>query len=89
VVVIAAGGNERRLRAITLGQFETENVAIEAKRALEVGHLQMDVADASAGIDRCRHSSVAASLCEARGSHRCRAKRRVAHRATATEEAFI
>src|SRR5688572_30022255 len=56
MVVVAARRNKRSLLTISLGQFETENAAIEAERALEVGDLQVDVADANAGIDRCRHS---------------------------------
>jgi hypothetical protein len=51
VVVIAARRNERSLLTISLGQFETENAAIEAERALEVGDLQVDVAEANAGFD--------------------------------------
>ena len=52
MVVVAAGREEGGLRAITGGQLEAEHAAIEGKRALDVGHLEVDMADAGIGIDR-------------------------------------
>ena len=48
VVVIAAGGQECRLAAAPLHQLEAQHVAIERQRAIEVGDLQVHVADAHA-----------------------------------------
>jgi hypothetical protein len=36
----------------TLLQLEAEHSAVEGQRALHVRHLQMDVADVDAGVDR-------------------------------------
>jgi hypothetical protein len=52
VVMLAAGGNKRRLPADALHQLEAEHAAIKIKRAIEIGDLEMDMADANAGIDR-------------------------------------
>ena len=51
VVVIAAGRDEGRLRAHALHQLEAEHAAIEGERAVEVGDLEVDVADPGAGMD--------------------------------------
>ena len=51
VMMIAAGGNERRA-AHPLHQLETEHAAIEVQRAIEIGDFEMHMADANAGIDR-------------------------------------
>jgi len=53
-MMIAAGRDERRLGAESLHQFETEHVAIELQRAVDIGDSQMNMADAGAGIDRRR-----------------------------------
>jgi hypothetical protein len=53
--MIAACGDERGLFAIALGDFEAENTAIESQSPLDVGHLEVDMADADAGINLCRH----------------------------------
>ena len=52
VVVIAARGDERRVLAHPLLQLEAEHADVEVERALDVGHLQVDVADLVARIDR-------------------------------------
>src|SRR6476620_1133700 len=52
MVVIPAGRNEGRFRAVTLHQFEAEHAAIEAERAIEIGDLQVHMADPDAGLDR-------------------------------------
>jgi hypothetical protein len=49
-MVIAAGGNKGRLRPPALHQLEAEHAAIKAKRAIDIGDLEMDMADADAGI---------------------------------------
>ena len=54
VVMIAASGEKGRLVTEPLLQLEPEHAAIEGKRAVEVGHFQMNMADADAGIDRTR-----------------------------------
>src|SRR5204863_1351895 len=52
VVVIAAGREERCRPAVVLLHLEAEHVAVEGLRAVEVGNLEMDVADRGAGRDR-------------------------------------
>ena len=49
--MVAAGGNERGLRAILLHELEAEHADVEIERARQVGHLQVDMADAGAGGD--------------------------------------
>jgi hypothetical protein len=51
VVVVAAGREERGLRAVALGDLETEHTDIKIEGTLEVGDLQVDVADAGTGGD--------------------------------------
>ena len=51
MVVIAAGGEERGLVADTGLQLEAEHVGPEADRAVEVGDLQVDMADVDLFID--------------------------------------
>src|SRR3954462_1102897 len=51
VVVIAAGRDEGRAGAHALHQLETEHAAIEAERAIEIGDLEVNVADPGAGGD--------------------------------------
>ena len=52
MVMVAAGRDEGGLGAVALGQLEAEHAAVEGERPLEVGHLEVDVADARAGVDR-------------------------------------
>ena len=51
MVMVAPGRDEGGLAAVALHQLEAEHAAIEGERALEIGHLEMDVADPDAGID--------------------------------------
>src|SRR5436309_15820884 len=51
-MVIAAGGDEGGLIAVALHLLEAEHVTVERERAVDVGHLQVDVADVHARIDR-------------------------------------
>ena len=48
MVVIAAGGNERRAVAHALHHLEAEHAAIEAEGAVEIGDLEMDMSDPGA-----------------------------------------
>jgi len=50
--MITAGGQKRRLPAKLLCQFEPEHVAIKFQRPVKIGHLEMHVADADAGVNR-------------------------------------
>ena len=52
------GRDEGGVPAVALGQLEAEHAAIEAQRPLEVGHLQVDMADAGAGVDRAGHGRI-------------------------------
>ena len=51
MVVVAACGDERRLRAVPRLLLEAEDAAVEVERPLEIGDLQVDVADVDARID--------------------------------------
>ena len=52
VVMIAAGGEEGGGVAHPDGHLKAEHVVVEAERALQVGHLEMHVADPGLGMDR-------------------------------------
>ena len=45
MMVIAAGRDEGSLGSVSLHQFEAEHAAIETERAIEIGNLQMDMAN--------------------------------------------
>jgi hypothetical protein len=62
VVVIAASGEESRFRATAEHQLETEDTTIESERALEIGHLEMDVANTDTGVDRGLNSRAGGRL---------------------------
>ena len=51
VVVVAAGGDERRLVAHPRLLLEAEDVAPEAERTVEIRDLQMHVADVDARVE--------------------------------------
>src|SRR5262249_715836 len=51
VMVIAAGGNKCCLRSPALHQLEAERAAIEVQRAINIGDLEMDMANANAGVN--------------------------------------
>jgi hypothetical protein len=59
VVVVAAGGDEGGVGAPTLHQLEAEEAAVEVEGAVDVGDLEVDVADVDAWVDRL---DLAASL---------------------------
>jgi hypothetical protein len=50
MVVVAARRQEGRLRAVALHEVEAHDVAVEADGAVEVGDLEMDMADAGCGF---------------------------------------
>src|SRR6188472_4095685 len=58
-MVVAAGRDEGRLVAVAVLELEAHDAAPEVQRPVEVGDLQVDVADVDAGIDRHLGSSVA------------------------------
>ena len=49
--MVAAGRDERGLVAVPLHHVEAEDVAVEGERAVDVGDLQVDVADVDAGVE--------------------------------------
>src|SRR6266480_4509377 len=55
VMVVAAGADERRLVSVALGDVEAEHVAVETERTVDVRHLQMDMPNVHARIDRPGH----------------------------------
>ena len=50
MVVVAAGGDEGRAGPAG-GQLETQDAAVEIERPLQVGDLQVDMADAHPRVD--------------------------------------
>ncbi len=52
MVVVSTRREESCRVAEALGQLEAEDVAVETERAVKVGHLQVDVADVGARVDR-------------------------------------
>jgi hypothetical protein len=64
MVMIAAGRDEGGLRSHPLHLLKTEHTAIEGQRAIEIGDLEMHVADAYPGIDsRCGWSLRGSGFC--------------------------
>src|SRR6476661_6890160 len=53
VMMIAAGRNKRRARGQALHQLEPQHAAIKSQRAIEIGHLEMNMPDAGARDDGC------------------------------------
>ena len=49
--MITTRRNERGLRAEALLQFKTQHSTIKFQRAFKIGHFQMHMADADAGMD--------------------------------------
>src|SRR5439155_21242329 len=45
------GGNKCSLRPVSLGKLKTQHAAVEAECALQVGHLEMHMADANLPVD--------------------------------------
>ena len=63
MVVVAAGAQEGGLVAVARRLLEAEHVAPEPERAVEIGDLEVDVADVDARMDRltARHARTLAS----------------------------
>ena len=55
MMMVSAGGNESRLGSMALHKLKTENARVEGEGAVEIGDLQMDVADAGGGMNGNRH----------------------------------
>src|SRR5258707_14143218 len=53
VMVIAARRNERRARGQALHQLESQHTAIKSQRAIEIGHLEMNMPDPGSRGDGC------------------------------------
>ncbi len=56
-MVVATGRDEGRLITETGLQLEAEHTAVEAERAVEIRHLEMDVTDLDTGVDWRAHTS--------------------------------
>ncbi len=56
-MMITARRDERRLAPVTLRQRKAEHAAVKAQRPLQVGDLEMHVADADFGMDGAGHDS--------------------------------
>ena len=54
-MVVVAGRDESCLVAEALLLLEAEDVSVEGERTVDVGDLQVDMADVDARIDRCAH----------------------------------
>ena len=50
-MMVAARRDKRRVASVTLRQLEAEYAAVKTEGAVEVGNLQVDVADPHTGID--------------------------------------
>jgi hypothetical protein len=57
VMVIAPGGKECRLVSVALGNVESKDVMVKGKGAVEVGHLQMNMANSDLWVNRTRAGS--------------------------------
>ena len=55
-MMISAGADERGGVAHFQRHFETEHAAVEPQRAIQIRHLEMDVADAGGGVDGGRRN---------------------------------
>ena len=55
-MVVVAGREKRRLVAHALLEVEAEDVAVEDDRTIEVGHLEMNMADLDTRIERRGHA---------------------------------
>ena len=55
-MMVAAGGDEGRVPPVTLRFLEAEQIAIETKGTVEVGDLEVDMADPRPPIDRRKGS---------------------------------
>src|SRR6202035_3315011 len=52
VVMVPARRNKSRTSAVTMCQLKAEDAAIKCQRAIQVGHLEMHVANANVGMNR-------------------------------------
>ena len=52
VVVVPAGTYERRLGAYSLDDVEPKYIAVESERTIEIGHLEVYVADIHSRVNR-------------------------------------
>ena len=53
-MVIPTCGNKRGLCAVPLSQFKTKDTAVKPQCSLQVGDLEMDMANTDLGINRFR-----------------------------------
>src|SRR5947209_12287037 len=51
MMMVSACRNKGRLRSIALHQFEAKDSAVEVKRTLQLGDLQMNMTNTHSGID--------------------------------------
>ena len=51
-MMIPARRNESSASTVTLSQLEAENATVKCKRPIQVGHLEMHVADPNVGMNR-------------------------------------
>jgi len=51
VVMVAARREEHGVPPVATRHLEAEDVAVEGERPVEIGHGEMDVADASVGVN--------------------------------------
>jgi hypothetical protein len=50
--MIPARRNESSVSAVTLRQLEAEHATVKSQRAVQVGHLEMHVANPNVGMNR-------------------------------------
>ncbi|MGH9859315.1 MAG: hypothetical protein ACRD5F_04745 [Candidatus Acidiferrales bacterium] len=54
--MVIAGGDEGGALSVALGERKAKHSAVKIQRALEVGNLEMDMANANCGINRRVHA---------------------------------
>jgi hypothetical protein len=54
-MMVATRGDKRCLRTVALRELKAEHAAVKRQRPLQIGHFQMNVADADSGMDGYAH----------------------------------
>ena len=54
-MMVTTGGDEGRAGAVALRELKAEHAAVKGERALQIGHLQVNAADADAGMHGRAH----------------------------------
>ena len=55
VMMVATSGDKRSLRTVALRELKAEHATVKRQSPLQIGHFQMNVADADSGMDGRAH----------------------------------